>query len=55
MAKMQILGEMVYPRLNSKKSYGPVDKGNDGNANMNSGNVFSNDTNNTLNQMRNKY
>ena len=52
MAKMQILGEMVYPRLNSKKSYSPVDNKN---SNVNNDNIFSNNTNNTLNQMKNRY
>ncbi len=56
MQKMQILGEMVYPRLNSKKSYGPMNNSNysPNTANTNN-NVFSNSMNNTLNQMKNKY
>ena len=57
MQKMQILGEMVYPRLNSKKSYGPMSNSNysQGNVNTTNNNVFSNSMNNTLNQMKNKY
>ena len=54
MQKMQILSEMVYPRLNSKKSYGPMNNVNT-TPNMNNTNVFSNSMNNTLNQMKNKY
>ena len=57
MQKMQILGEMVYPRLNSKKSYGPMSNSNysQGNVNTTNNKVFSNSMNNTLNQMKNKY
>ncbi len=53
MTKLQVLGEMVYPRLNSKKSSGSMD--NAMNSNMNNSNVFSNNTNDTLNQMKNRY
>ena len=51
-AKLQILGEMVYPRLNSKTSYSPTPDvgGMDYN-----GNNFSNDTNSTLNKMKKKF
>ena len=50
-AKLQILGEMVYPRLNSKTSYNPSP--NMGGDNYNpGGNAFSNNTNNILNKMK---
>jgi len=51
-AKLQILGEMVYPRLNSKTSYSPSPDmgGMDYSANN-----FSNDTNSTLNKMKRKF
>ena len=53
-AKLQILGEMVYPRLNSKTSYNPSP--NMGGENYNpGGNAFSSDTNNILNKMKNKF
>ncbi|MBR2290555.1 MAG: hypothetical protein IJ867_08315 [Clostridia bacterium] len=53
-AKLQILGEMVYPRLNSKTSYSPSP--DMGGMNYNPmGNGFSNDTNNTLNKMKRKF
>ena len=55
MQKMQILGEMVYPRLNSKKSYGPMSNSSYSQGPTNTNNVFSNSMNNTLNQMKNKY
>ena len=54
-AKLQILGEMVYPRLNSKTSYSPSPN-NMGGASYNSqGNTFSSDTNNILNKMKKKF
>ena len=56
MQKMQILSEMVYPRLNSKKSYGPMNNiSSHPNTQSSNTNVFSNSMNNTLNQMKNKY
>lgn len=56
MQKMQILSEMVYPRLNSKKSYGPMNNiSSQPNTQSSNTNVFSNSMNNTLNQMKNKY
>ena len=55
MSKLQILGEMVYPRLNAKKSYGPSPNQNYGNNGVTSGNTFSSSTNSTLNKMKNKY
>jgi len=52
-AKLQILGDMVYPRLNVRKSYDPTSRSK---SSYNGGsNVFSNNTNNTLNAMKNKY
>ena len=55
MQKMQILSEMVYPSLNSKKTYGPMDNNSNISNNINNSNMFSNSMNNTLNQMKNKY
>ena len=55
MQKMQILSEMVYPSLNSKKTYGPMDNNSNISNNNTNTNVFSNSMNNTLNQMKNKY
>jgi hypothetical protein len=55
MDKLQTLGEMVYPRLNSKKSYEPSINTGFGNNAMNSGSTFSNSTNSTLNKMKNRY
>jgi hypothetical protein len=55
MSKLQILGEMVYPRLNSKKSYEPSSNSGFGNNMMNNGNTFSNSTNSTLDKMKNRY
>ncbi len=53
-AKLQILGEMVYPRLNSKTSYDPTP--NMGGANYGpQGNNFSSNTNNTLNKMKKNF
>lgn len=52
-AKLQILGEMVYPRLNSKTSYNPPSMDNGGNYNQ--GNAFSSNTNNTLNKMKKNF
>jgi hypothetical protein len=55
MSKLQILGEMVYPRLNSKKSYEPSSNSGFGSNMMNNGNTFSNSTNSTLDKMKNRY
>ncbi|MCI8310205.1 MAG: hypothetical protein HFJ45_08655 [Clostridia bacterium] len=55
MSKLQVLGEMVYPRLNGKKSYEASPKQGFGNGGMNSGNAFSSSTNSTLNKMKSKY
>lgn len=55
MAKLQVLGEMVYPRLNNKKSYEPSPNNVFGNGAGASGNTFSSSTNNTLNKMKNKF
>ena len=53
-AKLQILGEMVYPRLSSKTSYNPSP--NMGGEGYNpGGNAFSSDTNNILNKMKKKF
>ena len=53
-AKLQILGEMVYPRLNSKTSYSPSPDMGGATYNPN-GNAFSSDTNNILNKMKKKF
>ncbi|MBR1539626.1 MAG: hypothetical protein IJ629_00295 [Clostridia bacterium] len=53
-AKLQILGEMVYPRLNSKTNYSPSPDMGGASYNPN-GNAFSNDTNNILNKMKKKF
>jgi len=53
-AKLDILAEMVYPRLNSNRSYNPDNSGIQSTG-MNSGSAFSNSTNSTLNKMKNRY
>ncbi len=55
MSKLQILGEMVYPRLNGKKTYEPSPKMGYGEMDSNAGNAFSSNTNNILNKMKSKY
>jgi hypothetical protein len=51
--RLTTLGEMVYPRLNSKKTYDPTS--GVVNTTMNSGNGFSNSTNSTLDKMKSKF
>ena len=53
-AKLQMLGEMVYPRLNSKTSYSPSPDMSSVNYNP-QGNAFSSNTNNILNKMKKKF
>ena len=50
-SKLEILAEMVYPRLNGKTNYSPFQKKNNIEYYSQS-NTFSNDTNNTLNKMK---
>lgn len=50
--RMEILSEMVYPRLNSRKSFGGQMESAPEQVNNN---VFSNNMNSTLNQMKNKF
>ena len=52
-AKLQILREMVYPRLNGKTSYSASPDMES--AYSSQGNTFSKDTNNILNKMKNKF
>jgi hypothetical protein len=55
MSKLQMLGEMVYPRLNGKASYEPNKQASYNNTGMNPENAFSSSTNSTLNKMKNRY
>ena len=55
MDKLKVLGEMVYPMLNSKKSYNPSASGVVSNNYNAGGSGFSNNTNNILNKMKKSY
>ena len=53
MEKLTVLAGSVYPTLNNKKAYNPMNSADGISSNNN--NIFSNNTNNTLNKMKNKF
>ena len=54
-SKLELLANMVYPRLSSKTSYSPSPDNMGGMAYNTQGNGFSKDTNNILNKMKKKF
>ena len=54
-SKLELLANMVYPRLSSKTSYSPSPDNMGGMAYNTQGNEFSKDTNNILNKMKKKF
>ena len=53
MEKLTVLAGSVYPTLNNKKAYNPMNSADGISSNNN--NIFSNNMNNTLNKMKNKF